>query len=85
MPNITMLDIYDGSADYQTSARFSDAEKRALRYSQRMALDPDKIDAAFYDALRRHYTDEEIDELGAFIAFHHGMQVFARTLRMDVP
>jgi hypothetical protein len=45
-----------------------------------MALDPDRIDAEFYDALRRHYSDEEIVELGTFIGFNIGYHTFFRTL-----
>jgi len=52
----------------------------ALRYSELMALDPDRIDAAFYDELKRHYTDEEIVELGAFIGFNIGYHTFFGTL-----
>ena len=46
-----------------------------------MALDPDRIDAAFYDGLRRHYTEEEIVELGAFIGFNIGYHTFFGTLK----
>ena len=46
-----------------------------------MALNPDKIDASFYDALRRHYTEEEIVELGAFIGFNIGYHTFFGTLK----
>jgi hypothetical protein len=74
-------DIEEGIADYQASTRFSDAEKLALRYSELMALDPDRIDAAFYDALRRHFNDEEIVELGAFIGFNIGYHTFFGTLK----
>ena len=45
-----------------------------------MALDPDRIDTEFYDALRRHYSDEEIVELGAFIGFNIGYHTFFGTL-----
>lgn len=45
-----------------------------------MQFDPDKIDAAFYDRLRRHYSDAEIVELGAFIGFNVGYHTFFRTL-----
>ena len=45
-----------------------------------MALDPDKIDAGFYAELRRHYSDEEIVELGAFIGFNIGYHTFFGTL-----
>jgi hypothetical protein len=61
--------------------RFSEAEKLALRYSEWMALDPDKIDAAFYAALRRCFTDEEIIELGAFIGFNIGYHTFFGSLK----
>jgi hypothetical protein len=46
-----------------------------------MALDPDKIDAEFYGELRRHYTDEEIVELGAFVGFNIGYHTFFGTLK----
>ena len=35
-----------------------------------MATDPGAIDGAFYEALRRHYSEEEIVELGTFIGFN---------------
>ncbi|HZM46252.1 MAG TPA: hypothetical protein VFC14_15555 [Burkholderiales bacterium] len=46
-----------------------------------MALNPDRIDAAFYDELRRHYSDEEIVELGTFIGFNIGYHTFFGTLK----
>ena len=72
-------DLVAASARYESDARFSEAEKWALRYAERMYLAPHEIDAAFYDELKRHYSEAQIMELGAFIAFHYGMQVFMRT------
>jgi hypothetical protein len=46
-----------------------------------MALDPDRIDGAFHDELRRHYSEEEIVELGAFIGFNIGYHTFFGTLK----
>lgn len=46
-----------------------------------MATDPGAIGAAFYDELRRHYSDEEIVELGAFIGFNIGYHTFFGTLK----
>ena len=74
-------DIDEGIARYQESARFTPAEKLALRYSELMALDPARIDAQFYDELRRHYSDEEIIELGSFIGFNIGFHTFFGTLK----
>jgi hypothetical protein len=46
-----------------------------------MATDPDAIDATFFDALRQHYSDEEIIELGLFIGFNLGYHTFFGTLK----
>ena len=74
-----------GCHDYEASPLFSAAEKCALRYAERMYSDPDSVDAAFYAELKRHFTEPQIMELGAFIAFHYGMQCFTRTLAMKPP
>ena len=52
-----------------------------MRYSELMATDPDKVDAAFFDDLRRHYSDEEIVELGVFIGFNLGYHTFFGSLK----
>ena len=46
-----------------------------------MALNPHQIDAAFHGKLRRHYSEEEIVELGAFIGFNIGYHTFFGTLK----
>ena len=73
--------IEAGSGRFETDPRFSAAEKWALRYAREMYLNPEKVDTAFYAAGKKHYTEAQIMELGAFIAFHYGMQAFMRTLR----
>lgn len=45
-----------------------------------MDTDPDAIDDAFYDELKKHFTTEEIVELGAFIGFNVGYHTFFGTL-----
>ena len=72
--------IEAGCGDYEDSASFSEAEKCALRYADQMYLDPTKVDAAFYAGLKTHFSEPQIMELGAFIAFHYGMQMFMRSL-----
>ncbi len=59
---------------------YTPAEKLAIQYAVQMYLDADKNDAQFYARLKEHYSEAQIMELGAFIAFHYGMQVFMRTL-----
>ncbi|MCG6875120.1 MAG: hypothetical protein LJE97_08505 [Betaproteobacteria bacterium] len=46
-----------------------------------MATDPDAIDAAFYDELRKYYSEEEIVELGTYIGFNIGYHTFFGTLK----
>jgi hypothetical protein len=77
---LTEQHIDDGVERYHSSEQWSAAEKLALRYSELMATDPGAIDGAFYEQLRRHYTDEEIVELGAFIGFNIGFHTFFGTL-----
>ncbi len=77
---LTEAEIDAGSGDYDDSAHFTEAEKCALRYAEQMFLDASKVDKAFYDELRTHYTEPQIMELGSFIAFHYGIIRLSRAL-----
>lgn len=72
--------IEAGAGDFDADPRLSPAEKCALRYAKLMYLDPSSVDAGFYAEMKKHFSEAQIMELGAFIAFHYGMQVFMRTL-----
>ena len=74
-----MLD--EGIDNHANSTRFNAAEKIALRYCELMATGHEAVDAAFYDELRKHYDEEEIVELGAFIGFNIGYHTFFGTLK----
>ncbi|MGC1822132.1 MAG: hypothetical protein WA729_14115 [Pseudolabrys sp.] len=73
---LTEARIDAGCYEYESDASFTEAEKWAPRYADQMFLDATKIDAAFYNELKKHYSEPQIMELGAFIAFHYGMQMF---------
>ena len=45
-----------------------------------MATDPDHIDENFYDELKKHYSLDEIVELGTFIGMNIGYHTFYGTL-----
>jgi len=78
---LTETRIDDGCFAYEDDGKgFSAAEKCALRYADLMFLDANQIDAAFYDEMKRHWSEAQIMELGAFIAFHYGMAMFMRSL-----
>ena len=72
--------IDDGIDNYETSKNFTPAEKIALKYSDLMDSDPDQIDEAFYDELKKHYSSAEIVELGSFIGFNIGYHTWFGTL-----
>ena len=46
-----------------------------------MATDPGAVDAAFFDELRKHYSDDEIVELGIFIGINLGFHTFFGSLK----
>jgi alkylhydroperoxidase family enzyme len=66
--------------DYERDARFTPAERAALRFAETMYLNVDAVDAAFYAELKRHYSEAQIMEIGAFAALYHGFHVLMRTL-----
>ena len=72
--------IEAGCGDFETDPQFSAAEKWALRYASLMFTAPKKVGKAFYDEGKTHYTEAQIIELGSFIAFHYGIQLFMGTL-----
>ncbi|HYC17247.1 MAG TPA: hypothetical protein VEC94_08575 [Pseudolabrys sp.] len=78
--DLTEARIDAGCHDYESDASFTEAERWALRYADLMFLDATQIDSAFYNELKKHYSESQIMELGAFIAFHYGMQMFMRSL-----
>ena len=73
--------IDEGIDNAGTSEYFTEAEKIALRYSELMDTAPEKIDEAFYGELAKHYTTEEIVELGVYIGFNVGYHRFFGTLQ----
>ena len=78
---LTEQRIDDGCSAYEDDATgFSAAQKCALRYADLMYLDANQLDKSFYDEMKQYWSEAQIMELGAFIAFHYGMQMFMRSL-----
>ena len=72
--------IEAGCGNFEKDKRFSAAEKWAINYANLMYTEPKKVNKAFYNKGKNYYSEAEIMELGAFIAFHYGLQVFMRTI-----
>jgi hypothetical protein len=47
-----------------------------------MSTNPDAVDATFFDELRKHYSDDEIVELGIFIGINLGFHTFFGSLKL---
>ncbi len=58
---------------------FSDREKLALQYAEKLALDHHSMDDAFFAHLRTEFDDPEILELGMLIGQYIG---FGRLLKV---
>lgn len=65
----------------------SPAERSALRFADLFATDHLSIDDAVYDDLRRHFSEDELVELGVHCAYAVGMGRLAATWHVtdDVP
>ena len=60
----------------------TEAEQAAIRYGELLATDHLAIDDAVYDDLRRHFSEEEIVELGTIAAFCVGFGRLGATWNM---
>ena len=52
-----------------------------MRHVDLIVSEPDTIDAAYYEELRQHLSDDEIVELGNFLLFNLGYHTFFGTLK----
>jgi alkylhydroperoxidase family enzyme len=60
----------------------TDAERAAIRYGELLATDHLAIDDAVYEDLRRHFSEEQIVELGTIAAFCVGFGRLGATWNM---
>jgi alkylhydroperoxidase family enzyme len=61
---------------------YSDAERAALEYADRMTITGKDVDDEFFSRLRRYYDDDQIVELTAVIAWENASSKFNRALRV---
>ena len=62
-------------ADYEASD-LPERTKLALRFADRMTAPSPIVDDAFHQALREHFTEDQILDLGMTITFASGWQRF---------
>ena len=68
-------DLVAKLSDYEASD-LPERTKMALRFADRMTGPAPAIDPAFHEDLRRHFSDDQILDLGMTITFASGWQRF---------
>lgn len=65
-------------------ARFEDAEIAALRFAEALTLHSTAIPDSIFDALRRHYGEEEIVEIALVAGLFNYFNRFNNALGVEV-
>ena len=70
-------------ATWRDSRLFSEAERVALEYAERVTITDQKVDDAFFSRLKQHYTEAQIVELTAAVAFENYRSKFNPSLGIE--
>ncbi len=69
-------------ADWKSSDLFNERERLALAYADAMTFSDRDVDDALFEQLRQTFTEDEIVELTAKIAWENASSKFNRALRV---
>ena len=71
---------YDHVTDWATWSGYSDADRVAIEYAEKFAIDHLALDDAWFDRAREHYSDEQLHGMalmiGSWIALGRVQTVF---------
>jgi alkylhydroperoxidase family enzyme len=70
-------------ADWRTSGAFSELERVALDYAERMTYTGQKVDEALFGRLKEHFSEPQIVELTAAIALENFRSKFNPALGIE--
>lgn len=73
---------YDDLIEFEKSTQYNERQKAALTLAEAIVWRLD-TDDAFWERMRKHFTEPEIVELGCAIGLTHGQQSFLRLLNID--
>ena len=79
VPDEKLLDI----GQYARSHHYSERERVALEYADRVTITSEDVDDALFDRLSSFYTPEEIAELTCTIAFENFLSKFHHALLVE--
>jgi alkylhydroperoxidase family enzyme len=68
---------------WRDSTLFSDAERVALEYAERITYTDQQVDDALFARLKQHYTEAQIVELTAAVAFENFRSKFNPPLGIE--
>ncbi len=68
---------------FEQRGDFTDREKAALRFAERMTFDAHTVDDALWTELRQHFDEGEVVELAAAIGLFNYFNRFNDALRME--
>jgi alkylhydroperoxidase family enzyme len=70
-------------ANWRDSRLFSDADRVALEYAERMTITGQSVDDALFARLKQHYSEAQIVELTAAIALENFRSKFNPALGIE--
>jgi alkylhydroperoxidase family enzyme len=76
--------MYADIENATVSSEYSEAERVAIEYTEKFALDHLSIDDRMFDRLREHFSDPEILELTTIIARHLAFGRLTKVLEIDI-
>jgi alkylhydroperoxidase family enzyme len=74
---------FDNLASFATDPAFSDRERLALDYAERMTITGREVDDDDFARLRAAFSDDELVELTATIAWENASSKFNHALRVE--
>jgi alkylhydroperoxidase family enzyme len=76
-------DLYAHVAQHREHPEYSEAERLAIEYAERFALDHLAIDDEFFVRLREHFSDADVLDLTICIADFLGFGRLTQVLKLD--
>jgi alkylhydroperoxidase family enzyme len=69
-------------ANWEHSKILNDKEKTAIEYAEEMSKTPVRVSDALFERLKKHFSDEQIVELSASIAYENYRARFNHALEI---
>ncbi len=73
----------EAATGWRDSALFSDAERVALEYAERMTVTGERVDDALFERLKLHFSEPQLVELTAAVAFENFRSKFNPALGVE--